>query len=64
MKNLNIPLEDERHDDLAIIQDYYSKESGTKLSKAQTIKRLLFESAKMILNTGRIREEITQDENK
>jgi len=50
MKNINIPLEEERHGDLELIQDFYSRESGVKLSKAQTLKRLIYESANTIRN--------------
>lgn len=52
MKNINVPLEDERHEDLTLIQNYYSKRTGVKLSKAQTLKTLLFETANLIRNTG------------
>lgn len=52
MKNINVPLEDERHEDLTFIQDYYSKRTGAKLSKAQTLKKLIFETANLIRNTG------------
>lgn len=52
MKNINIPLEDERYGDLMFIQDYYSKRTGVKLSKSQTLKTLLFETANLIRNTG------------
>lgn len=52
MKNINVSLEDERHEDLTLIQDYYSKRTGAKLSKAQTLKTLLFETANLIRNTG------------
>lgn len=48
MKQLNIQLDDDRHADLLMIQDYYCKMSGTKLSQKQTIQRLLFETANKI----------------
>lgn len=48
MKVLNMPMEIERHEDLEVIQKYYSDKSGVKLSKAQTVKRLLFETANQI----------------
>lgn len=52
MKNINIPIENERHADLKFIQKYYSDKVGIKLSQAQVLKKLLFESANMIRNTG------------
>jgi hypothetical protein len=54
MKNLNVPIEDERHEDLIFIQKYYTEKTGIKLSKAQTLKKLLFETANLIRNTGEI----------
>lgn len=52
MKNINVPVEDERHEDLLLIQEYYSSLMGTKLSQAQTLKRLLFEKANEIRRKG------------
>lgn len=52
MKNINIPIADERHIDLGFIQEYYSAKMGVKLSKAQTIQTLLYETANLIRNTG------------
>ena len=52
MKNINVPMEEERHADLKFIQAYYSEKTGIKLSKVQTLKKLLFETANMIRNTG------------
>nr|CRY95758.1 hypothetical protein [uncultured prokaryote] len=48
MKNINIPLEDERYEDLCLIQKYYSEKVGVKLSQAQTLKKLLYENASSI----------------
>jgi hypothetical protein len=45
MKNINIPIEDERHADLVFLQDYYSKKNGTKISRIQVLKILIFEAA-------------------
>ncbi|MCX0368907.1 hypothetical protein [Clostridium perfringens] len=56
MKNINIPIEDERHEDLKLIQKYYSEKFGVKISQAQTLKKLLFESANRIKNTGNLWE--------
>ena len=53
MKQLNFPMEIERHEDLEFIQDFYSNESGVKLSKAQTIKMLIFEAANKIKSQER-----------
>jgi len=50
MKGLNISMELDRHEDLELIQAYYSEQSGVRLSKAQTVKRLLFETANTIRN--------------
>lgn len=52
MKNLNVRIEDERHEDLLLIQEYYSKRDGVKLSQAQTLKRLLYETANKIKRGG------------
>lgn len=52
MKNINISIEDERHADLLLIQEYYSRVSGVKLSQAQTLKKLLFETANEIRKKG------------
>lgn len=51
-KNINIKIENERHQDLVFIQDFLSEKSGTKLSQAQTLKMLLFETSNVIRNTG------------
>lgn len=63
MKNINIPLEEERHEDLELMQDFYSRESGVKLSKAQTLKRLIYESANTVRNM-KVGEENTRYEDK
>lgn len=52
MKNINISLDDERHGDLKFIQDYYSQRTGAKVSQAQAMRRLLYETANLIRNTG------------
>lgn len=54
VKNLNIPLAVERHEDLEIIKEYYSRISGTRLSKSQAVSRLLYETANVIRNTGNL----------
>ncbi len=54
MKNINFPIEDERHEDLLYIQKYLSEETGIKLSQAQTMKKILFETANVIRNTGKL----------
>lgn len=54
VKNLNIPLAVERHEDLEIIKEYYSRISGTRLSKSQAVSRLLYETANVIRNTGKL----------
>nr|CRY93614.1 hypothetical protein [uncultured prokaryote] len=45
MKNINIKIEDDRHSDLVYITSYYSKITGVRLSQAQALQRLLFETA-------------------
>lgn len=45
-------LEEEYHDDLELIREYYSQSGGVKLTKVQALKRLLHESANVITNTG------------
>jgi hypothetical protein len=50
--NINMPLDTERHEDLKLIQDYYSRKTGSKVSQAQALRRLLFETANLIRNTG------------
>lgn len=52
MKTLNVQIEDERHEDLLLIQEYYSGLMGVKLSQVQTLKRLLFEKANEIRKKG------------
>lgn len=49
-----MPLEDEYHEDLEFIRQYYSKLSGVKLTKVQTLKRLLHETSNVINNTGKL----------
>lgn len=51
-RNINIKIEDERHQDLVFIQKFLSEKVGVKLSQAQTVKKLLFETANVIKNTG------------
>ena len=50
--NINISLDNERHTDLKIIQSYYSSKTGAKISQAQALRRLLYETANLIRNTG------------
>ncbi len=50
--NLNIIIEKKTHEDLKFVQDYYSRKMGVKLSQAQTIRKLLYETAMIIKNTG------------
>ena len=48
MVYINLPIEDERHADLTYIQAYYSKQQGAKISKAVTLRRILFDTANEI----------------
>lgn len=50
--NINIPIDTERHDDLKLIQNYYSGKTGVKHSQAQTLRRMIYETANLIRNTG------------
>ena len=52
MKNINVPIDEDRYADLKFIQDYYSKKSGTKVSLAVTVRMLFYETANLIRNTG------------
>lgn len=52
MKNINVPLSDETHADLKFIQEYYSEKTGARFSQAQALRRLLYETANLIRNTG------------
>lgn len=54
MKAINMPLEDEYHEALELIQQHYSKLSGVKLTKVQALKRLLYETSNVIKNTGKL----------
>lgn len=47
---MNIPMEDQYHDDLDVIQEFFSGQQGVKFSKSQALKKLLHECA------GRIRD--------
>lgn len=58
--NVNIRLERERHDDLIFIQKFFSEKSGVKLSQAQTLRKLLFETANVIRNTGDLQYKINK----
>lgn len=50
VKSLNIPMEDQYHEDLDVIQEFLSGQQGVKFSKSQALKKLLHECA------GRIRD--------
>lgn len=52
MRNINVPVDDGRMEDMKIIQAYYSGRTGVKYSQAQTLRRLLYETANLIRNTG------------
>lgn len=56
LKVMNYPMEQEYHQALEIVQDYYTRTSGVRISKAQALKRLLFESKNKIENTGTLFE--------
>lgn len=50
--NINISLDNERHGDLKFIQDYYSRKTGARVSQAQALRILLYETANLIRNIG------------
>lgn len=52
MRAINMKLEEEYHEDLEVIREYYSQSGGVKLTKVQALKRLLHESSTMVKNTG------------
>lgn len=56
MKTLNVPMEEQYHAALERVQQYYSVTSGVRVSKAQALKRLLWESAQMLDNKGKLWE--------
>lgn len=51
-KNFTVKLQVDRHEDLLLIQDYYSKKTGIKLNQTQSLEKLLFEAGNVIRNTG------------
>jgi hypothetical protein len=57
MRNINIKIEDERYDDLTFIQNYYSKRNGTKITQAQTLRILFFETANRIKHAQKMKDE-------
>lgn len=56
MKVMNYRLEDEYHDALEVVREYYSRISGVKLTKVQALKRLLWEASMQVKNTGTLFE--------
>ncbi len=56
MKQLNLSLSEERHEDLELIALHYTNISGSKYSKAAALRRLLFEIGNVLRNTGKLGE--------
>lgn len=56
MRVMNYKMEDEYHEALEKVREYYSAQSGVKLTKVQALKRLLWESSTVIENTGHLFE--------
>lgn len=56
LKVMNYPMEEEYHQALEAVQEYYTRTSGVRISKAQALKRLLFEAKNRIDNTGNLFE--------
>ncbi len=52
MKNLSVKIQDERHQDLGFIQEFFSKKTGMKLNQTQALEKLLYSTANVIKNTG------------
>lgn len=54
VKALNIPMEDQYHDDLETVRAFFSEEQGVRFNKSMAMKKLLHECAIRIRDTGRI----------
>lgn len=59
LKHLNVPIEDDRLNDLKFIQSCYSQDSGVRFSQAQALKKLIFSEANRLRNDKK-KEEIQQ----
>lgn len=57
MRVMNYKMEDEYHEALEKVREYYSTQSGVKLTKVQALKRLLWEASTVIGNTGHLFDE-------
>ena len=62
MKVINYKLEDQYHQALEEVREYYSTQSGVKLTKVQALKRLLWEGSNKIQNEGKLFEKGGQSE--
>lgn len=60
MRNLTVKIQDERHQDLILIQEFFSQQTGLKLNQTQTLEKLLFQTANVIKNTGDLKYEINK----
>lgn len=58
LKNLSVKIQEERHEDLIFIQEFFSDRSGIKLNQTQVLEKLLFETANVIRNTGQLKYKI------
>lgn len=60
MRNLSVKIQDERHQDLILIQEFFSQQTGLKLNQTQTLEKLLFQTANVIKNTGDLKYEVNK----
>lgn len=60
MRNLTVKIQDERHQDLILIQEFFSQQTGLKLNQTQTLEKLLFQTANVIKNTGDLKYEVNK----
>lgn len=51
---MNVPMEDQYHEDLDVIQEFFSDQQGVRFSKSQALKKLLHECAGRIRDGGPI----------
>lgn len=52
MKNINVKVNEVTLENLKIVQTYYSSKLAVSFSQAETLSRLLQETANLIKNTG------------
>lgn len=62
LKNFSVKILPERHEDLLLIQEYYSKKVGFKLNQTQALEKLFFEVANVIKNTDDLKFDFSKKE--